>query len=88
MRAERQRSGAPCGRARKVYVNLQDRNELAEGNDTLAVFDLESHQAIAHLPMAKGSDVAGRHRPVVADSRRRALSVLPSDAIVPMTAIA
>src|SRR5499425_767567 len=28
-----------------------------EGNDTLTVFDLESHQAIAHLPMAKGADV-------------------------------
>ena len=28
-----------------------------EGNDVLTVFDLESHQAIAHLPMAKGADV-------------------------------
>jgi YVTN family beta-propeller protein len=28
-----------------------------EGNDTLTVVDLESHQAVAHLPMAKGSDV-------------------------------
>jgi DNA-binding beta-propeller fold protein YncE len=28
-----------------------------EGNDTLTVFDLESHQAIAHMPMAKGADV-------------------------------
>jgi YVTN family beta-propeller protein len=28
-----------------------------EGNDTLAVFDLEAHRAIAHLPMAKGADV-------------------------------
>src|SRR5215813_6976003 len=28
-----------------------------EGNDTMTVFDLESHQAIAHLPMAKGADV-------------------------------
>jgi DNA-binding beta-propeller fold protein YncE len=28
-----------------------------EGNDTLTVFDLEAHQAIAHLPMAKGADV-------------------------------
>ena len=28
-----------------------------EGNDILTVLDLESHQAIAHLPMAKGSDV-------------------------------
>lgn len=28
-----------------------------EGNDTLTVLDLESHQAIAHLPMAKGADV-------------------------------
>src|SRR3989441_182712 len=80
--------------ARKVYVNLQDRNIFAvidpvtdavvarypvqgcrqnhgmaidpehhraflscEGNDTLAVFDLDTHRAIAHLPMAKGADV-------------------------------
>jgi YVTN family beta-propeller protein len=28
-----------------------------EGNDTLTVFDLEAHRAIAHLPMAKGADV-------------------------------
>ena len=28
-----------------------------DGNDTLTVVDLESHQAIAHLPMAKGADV-------------------------------
>ena len=28
-----------------------------EGNDTLTVFDLEAHKAIAHLPMAKGADV-------------------------------
>jgi DNA-binding beta-propeller fold protein YncE len=28
-----------------------------EGNDTLAVFDLDTHKAIAHLPMAKGADV-------------------------------
>ena len=28
-----------------------------EGNDTLTVFDLDGHQAIAHLPMAKGADV-------------------------------
>ena len=28
-----------------------------EGNDTLAVFDLDTHRAIAHLPMAKGADV-------------------------------
>jgi DNA-binding beta-propeller fold protein YncE len=28
-----------------------------ESNDTLTVFDLESHKAIAHLPMAKGADV-------------------------------
>src|SRR5215470_12371460 len=28
-----------------------------EGNDVLAVFDLESHQTVAHLPMAKGADV-------------------------------
>jgi YVTN family beta-propeller protein len=28
-----------------------------EGNDTMTVFDLESHQAIAHMPMAKGADV-------------------------------
>jgi DNA-binding beta-propeller fold protein YncE len=28
-----------------------------EGNDTLTVFDLESHRAIAHMPMAKGADV-------------------------------
>ncbi len=28
-----------------------------EGNDTLAVFDLDTHGAIAHLPMAKGADV-------------------------------
>jgi YVTN family beta-propeller protein len=28
-----------------------------EGNDTLTVVDLESHQAVAHLPMAKGADV-------------------------------
>ena len=28
-----------------------------EGNDTLTVFDLDAHQAIAHLPMAKGADV-------------------------------
>jgi DNA-binding beta-propeller fold protein YncE len=80
--------------ARKVYVNLQDRDTLAvidpatdtivesyrvdgcrgnhgvaidaerrraflacEGNDTLTVFALDTHQAIAHLPMAKGADV-------------------------------
>jgi DNA-binding beta-propeller fold protein YncE len=80
--------------ARKVYVNLQDRNVLAvidpatdtvvgrypvngcqgnhgmaidpdrrraflscEGNDVLAVFDLDTHQTITHLPMAKGADV-------------------------------
>jgi YVTN family beta-propeller protein len=28
-----------------------------EGNDTLTVFDLDTHQAIAHLAMAKGADV-------------------------------
>jgi YVTN family beta-propeller protein len=28
-----------------------------EGNDTLTVFDLEAHKAIAHLPMARGADV-------------------------------
>ena len=28
-----------------------------EGNDTLTVFDLDVHRAIAHLPMAKGADV-------------------------------
>jgi len=28
-----------------------------EGNDTLAVFDLDARRAIAHLPMAKGADV-------------------------------
>jgi hypothetical protein len=28
-----------------------------EGNDTLTVFDLDMHRAIAHLPMAKGADV-------------------------------
>ena len=28
-----------------------------EGNDTLTVFDLDTHQAMAHLPMAKGADV-------------------------------
>jgi YVTN family beta-propeller protein len=28
-----------------------------EGNDTLAVFDLDANRAIAHLPMAKGADV-------------------------------
>ena len=28
-----------------------------QGNDVLAVFDLDAHRAIAHLPMAKGSDV-------------------------------
>jgi DNA-binding beta-propeller fold protein YncE len=29
-----------------------------DGNDTLTVFDLDAHRAIAHLPMAKGADVA------------------------------
>src|SRR2546425_182482 len=80
--------------ARKVYVNLQDRNIFAvidpakdavvgrhpvqgcrgnhgmaldpehhraflscEGNDTLTVFNLDTHQAIAFLPMASGPDV-------------------------------
>jgi DNA-binding beta-propeller fold protein YncE len=28
-----------------------------EGNNVLTVFNLETHQAIAHLPMAKGADV-------------------------------
>src|SRR5438067_10822751 len=28
-----------------------------QGNDVLTVFNLDSHQAIAHLPMAKGADV-------------------------------
>lgn len=28
-----------------------------EGNDTLTIVDLDAHQAIAHLPMAKGADV-------------------------------
>jgi DNA-binding beta-propeller fold protein YncE len=28
-----------------------------EGNDTLTVFDLDGHRAIAHVPMAKGADV-------------------------------
>ena len=28
-----------------------------EGNDTLTVFNLDTHRAIAHLPMAKGADV-------------------------------
>jgi len=28
-----------------------------EGNDTLTVFNLDTHQAMAHLPMAKGADV-------------------------------
>jgi len=28
-----------------------------EGNDTLTVFDLDTHRAIAHFPMAKGADV-------------------------------
>jgi len=81
-------------KAQLVYVNLQDRNELAaidpatdkvvarypveaakaitgwrsmrsigaaflacQGNDRLSVFDLDSHKAIASLPMAPGSDV-------------------------------
>ena len=80
--------------ARKVYVNLQDRNVLAvidpasdtvvgeypvsgctgnhgmaldperhlaflscEGNDVLTVFNVDTHQPVAHLPMAKGADV-------------------------------
>ena len=80
--------------ARKVYVNLQDQNQLAvidpasdtvvgqypvagclgnhgmaldpehhlaflscEGNDVLTVFNVDTHQAVAHLPMAKGADV-------------------------------
>lgn len=30
-----------------------------EGNDVLTVFDLDKHEAIAHLPMAKGADVVG-----------------------------
>src|SRR5438876_10444991 len=28
-----------------------------EGNDTLTVFDLDTHRAIAHFPIAKGADV-------------------------------
>jgi len=28
-----------------------------EGNDTMTVFDLDAHRAIAHFPMAKGADV-------------------------------
>ena len=28
-----------------------------EGNDTLTVFDLDTHRAIAHFPMARGADV-------------------------------
>ena len=28
-----------------------------EGNDTLTVLDLDTHQSIAHLPLAKGADV-------------------------------
>jgi hypothetical protein len=58
--------------ARKVYVNLQDRTgnhgmaldperHLAflscEGNDVLTVFNVDTHQPVAHLPMAKGADV-------------------------------
>ena len=80
--------------ARKIYVNLQDRNIFAvidpatdevvgrynvgkcegnhgmaldpehkraflacEGNELMTVFDLEKHQPIAFLPLAKGPDV-------------------------------
>jgi len=43
-----------------------------EGNDSLTVFDLDTHKAIAHLPMAKGADVvmfdAGLRRVYVACS--------------------
>jgi hypothetical protein len=28
-----------------------------EGNDTMTVFDLETHKPVAHLPMASGADV-------------------------------
>ena len=28
-----------------------------EGNDVLAIFDLDAQRAIAHLPMARGADV-------------------------------
>ena len=30
-----------------------------EDNDTLTVFDLDKHAAVAHLPMASGADVVG-----------------------------
>src|SRR5262245_32267784 len=53
-----------------------------EGNDTLTVFDLDTQQAVAHLPMAKGADVvmfdAGLGRVYVACSSG-AISVFQMD---------
>jgi len=56
--------------AQKVYINLQDKNIFAvvdrehhraflscEGNNLMTVFNLDTHQPIAFLPMAGGPDV-------------------------------
>jgi len=38
------------GQRRRAFLSC-------EGNDTLTVFDLDTHRAIAHFPMARGADV-------------------------------
>jgi DNA-binding beta-propeller fold protein YncE len=48
-----------CQRNHGMAIDAQRHRAFlsCEGNDTLTVFDLDTHKAIAHLPMAKGADV-------------------------------
>jgi YVTN family beta-propeller protein len=48
-----------CRRNHGMAVDAERRRAFlsCEGNDTLTVVDLDTRQAIAHLPMAKGADV-------------------------------
>jgi len=48
-----------CQQNHGMAIDAEHRRAFlsCEGNDTLTVFDLDAHRAIAHLPMAKGADV-------------------------------
>jgi YVTN family beta-propeller protein len=48
-----------CRRNHGMAIDAERRRAFlsCEGNDTLTLFDLDAHRAIAHLPMAKGADV-------------------------------
>src|SRR5262245_40306285 len=48
-----------CQQNHGMAIDAEHRRAFlsCEGNDTLTVFDLDTHRAIVHLPMAKGADV-------------------------------